>query len=225
MMRQIFSISERSGLQVGQFSSRTLLLWSHSVVIAVVCDFALSCWNIKFKFKILMLAYRTASGSAPSFLHSLMKIYIPSWSLRSASERHLVVPSQRGTKSRSRTFSFTGPGWWNELPTPIRNAESLTIFDWHFWTLFTYFALKSFSWHLQMAQWTVFTDSGFWMYSWAHLVMSVTESCRWLMQCRLRAQRQWASNKEWDVSSFSESFDAVMHCRWCCWSLESLVGS
>ncbi len=45
--------------------------------------------------------------------------------LRSASEQRLVVPSQRGTKSRSRTFSFTVPGWWNEHSTPIRNAEFL----------------------------------------------------------------------------------------------------
>ncbi len=30
-----------------------------------------------------------------------------------------VVPSQRGSKSLSRTFSFTIPGWWNNLPTPI----------------------------------------------------------------------------------------------------------
>ncbi len=40
----------------------------------------------------------------------------------------LVVPSQRGSKSLSRTFSFTVPGWWNDLPTPIRNAGSLSIF-------------------------------------------------------------------------------------------------
>ncbi len=73
----------------------------------------------RIKFKTLMLAYRTATGSAPSYFHSLMRIYIPSRSLRSASERRLVVPSQRGTKSLSRTFSFTVPGWWNELPTPI----------------------------------------------------------------------------------------------------------
>ncbi len=61
-------------------------------------------------------------------LHSLLRIYIPSRSLRSASERRLVVPSQRGSKSLSRTFSFTVPGWWNNLPTPIRNAGSLSIF-------------------------------------------------------------------------------------------------
>ncbi len=85
----------------------------------------------RIKFKTLMLAYRTATGSAPACFHSLMTIYIPSRSLRSASERSLVVPSQRGTKSLSRTFSFTVPGWWNELPTPIRIAESLTIFKRH----------------------------------------------------------------------------------------------
>ncbi len=82
----------------------------------------------RIKFKTLMLAYRTTTGSAPSYLHSLLRIYIPSRSLRSASERRLVVPSQRGSKSLSRTFSFTIPGWWNNLPTPIRNAGSLSIF-------------------------------------------------------------------------------------------------
>ncbi len=82
----------------------------------------------RIKFKTLMLAYRTATGSAPAYFYSLLRIYIPSRSLRSASERCLVVPSQRGSKSLSRTFSFTVPGWWNDLPTPIRNADSLTIF-------------------------------------------------------------------------------------------------
>ncbi len=82
----------------------------------------------RIKFKTLMLAYRTTTGSAPAYFHSLMTIYIPSRSLRSASERRLVVSSQRGSKSLSRTFSFTTPGWWNDLPTPIQNAGSLSIF-------------------------------------------------------------------------------------------------
>ncbi len=50
-----------------------------------------------------------ATASAPAYFHSLMAMYIPSRSLRSASERRLVVPSQRGSKSLSRTFSFTVP--------------------------------------------------------------------------------------------------------------------
>ncbi len=65
-----------------------------------------------------MLAYRTTTGSAPTYFHSLFRIYIPSRSLRSASERRLVVPSQRGSKSLSRKFSFTVPGRWNDLPPP-----------------------------------------------------------------------------------------------------------
>ncbi len=43
----------------------------------------------RIKFKTLMLAYRTTTGSAPSYFHSLLRIYIPSRSLRSASERPL----------------------------------------------------------------------------------------------------------------------------------------
>ncbi len=82
----------------------------------------------RIQFKTLMLAYRTTTGSAPTYFHSLLRIYIPSRSLRSASERRLVVPSQRGSKSLPRTFSFTVPGWWNDLPTPIRNAGSLSNF-------------------------------------------------------------------------------------------------
>ncbi len=61
----------------------------------------------------------------------------------------------------------------------------------HIWLPFC--TISSFSWHLQM--WIVFTDGGFWKHSWAHLVMSMTESCRWVMQCRLRTQRKRASNK------------------------------
>ncbi len=49
-------------------------------------------------------------------------------SLRSASEQRLVVPSQRGTKSLPRIFSWTVPSWWNDLPISIQTAERLTIF-------------------------------------------------------------------------------------------------
>ncbi len=38
----------------------------------------------RIKFKTLMLAFRIATGSAPAYFHSLMTIYIPSRSLRSA---------------------------------------------------------------------------------------------------------------------------------------------
>ncbi len=47
MMRQMFSMGERSGLQAGHFSTRILLLRSHDVVIDAVCGLALSCWKCK----------------------------------------------------------------------------------------------------------------------------------------------------------------------------------
>ncbi len=77
----------------------------------------------RIKFKALMFAYRTTSGSAPLYLNSLLQTYMPSRSLHSAS-----VPSQRVTKSLSQTFSLTVPVWCNALPNSIRAAESLPIF-------------------------------------------------------------------------------------------------
>ncbi len=44
----------------------------------------------RIQFKTLKVAYRTTTGSAPTYFHSLLQIYIPSRSLRSASERRLV---------------------------------------------------------------------------------------------------------------------------------------
>ncbi len=82
----------------------------------------------RIKFKALMFAFKTNSGSAPLYLNSLLQTYMPFRSLCSASERRITVPSQRGTKSLSQTFSLTVPIWWNDLPNSIRAAESLPIF-------------------------------------------------------------------------------------------------
>ncbi len=84
-------------------------------------------------------------------------------------------------------------------------------------------SVNPFCRHLQMARCIVFTDSGFWKYSWAHLVMSTTESCRWVMQGledHSHPTKAFCLVPYRDFSSFSESFDDVMHCRW--WNLQSL---
>ncbi|CAM4575233.1 unnamed protein product [Leuciscus chuanchicus] len=41
----------------------------------------------RIKFKALTLAYRTITGSAPSYFHSLLRVYIPTRHLRSVNER------------------------------------------------------------------------------------------------------------------------------------------
>ncbi len=73
----------------------------------------------RIKFKALMFAYKTTTGSAPLYLNSLLQTYVPSRSLRSASESHFIVPSRRGTKSLSQTFKLNVPSWWNDLPNSI----------------------------------------------------------------------------------------------------------
>ncbi len=67
-------------------------------------------------------------GSAPLYLNSLLQTYVPPRSLCSASKWRIIVPSQRGKKSLSQTFSLTVPIWWIDLPNSIRAAESLSIF-------------------------------------------------------------------------------------------------
>ncbi len=102
-----------------------------------IAHVAVTVRHIQWKYKVLtnkkiILANKLKDFHScmhyPTFAKNHTWFYIPSWFLRSASERHLMVPSQRGSKSLSRTFSFTVPGWWNDLPTPIRNAGSLSIY-------------------------------------------------------------------------------------------------
>ncbi len=91
------------------------------------------------QFKTVLLAYRTTTGSAPTYFHSLLRIYIPSRSLRSASERRLVAPSQRGSKSLSRSevcfqkfgktvFSLRASNYCNCLPAELRESTSYLSF-------------------------------------------------------------------------------------------------
>ncbi len=83
----------------------------------------------RIKFKVLMFAYKTTTGAAaPIYLNFLVQTYAPSRNLRSASERRLVVPSQRGYQITLTDLSWTVPSWWNDLPISIRTAESLAIF-------------------------------------------------------------------------------------------------
>ncbi len=82
----------------------------------------------RIQFKTLMLAYRTTTGSAPTYFHSLLRIYIPSRSLRSASERRLVGTITERLKITLQNILFHR-SWLVEWTSPrIRTAGSLSIF-------------------------------------------------------------------------------------------------
>uniref|UniRef100_A0AAQ6IJR8 Reverse transcriptase domain-containing protein n=1 Tax=Anabas testudineus TaxID=64144 RepID=A0AAQ6IJR8_ANATE len=81
----------------------------------------------RIRFKALSLAYRVVNSTAPSYLNSIVQVYIPSRPLRSTRERHLVVPAPH-SRHQGKLFSSVIPRWWNELPISARSATSLAIF-------------------------------------------------------------------------------------------------
>jgi len=63
------------------------------------------------------------------------------------------------------------------------------------------------------------SQTDFWKCFWTHAVISMTESCLFLMQCCLRIMAMQycysaMSPAHIDVSRFTESFGDYMYCRW-----------
>lgn len=79
-------------------------------------------------------------------------------------------------------------------------------------------------WHNELCSRTKLSGN---VADWLHTVISMTESCMFLMQCCWRVRNSQASNTDFwpwpladrDFPRFSESFD-IMHCRW--WDVKSL---
>ncbi len=169
LMIKMFSIGERSGLQAGQFSTRTLLLWSHAVVIAAVCGFALSCWNTQG----LPWNRRHLEGSICCFKTF---IYLSAFIVPSKTCK-LSIPYALMHPHTIRDAGFWTECWWHAgrspsslarrtrrlwFPTRMSNLDSsdhrilfhfeTVNFKWalahrtrrRFWTMFTYGLL--FAW-------------------------------------------------------------------------------
>ncbi len=104
----------------------------------------------------------------------------------------------------SKTFiyisAFIVPSKTCKLPIPYALMHTHTIRELLNWTL-----IKAFSSKVQKS-------SGFWNYSWAHLVMSDR-----IIPMSSEGPKSFTHR---DVSSLCESFDNVMHCVW--WDLQSL---
>ncbi len=192
----MFSVGDRSALQAGQCSTWTLLLRSHAVVIAAVCVFALSCWNTQ-GLPWNRCRLEGSICCSKTFIY-LSVFIVPSKTCKLPITYALMHPhtirdtgfwTERWWHSARSPSSLTRRTRRPWFPTRMSNFDSSdhrTLFNFetvhfkwafahrtrrHFWTMFTYgfhSAWKSFSWHLQMAWRIVFTDSGFWKYSWAH---------------------------------------------------------
>ncbi len=103
-MRHTFSIGDRSGLQAGQSSTRTLFLRSQDFVMCAECSFALSCWNMHGRpWKRCLLE--------GSILCSKISMYFSA----------LMVPSQKCKlplpRALTQPHTMTDPGFWLLLVT------------------------------------------------------------------------------------------------------------
>ncbi len=139
----MFSIGERSGLQAGQFSSQTLLLRSHAVVIVAVCGFALSCWNTQgFPWNIRHLEGSICCSKTFIYLSAFIvpskscKLPIP-YALMHLQGGHGglgVSDFQQECQIRTRlTIEH-----FSTLKQSILNEPWPTGHDGAFWTMFTY---------------------------------------------------------------------------------------
>ncbi len=110
----MFSIGERSGLKAGQFSTRTLLLRSHAVVIAAVCGFALSCWNT---------CHLEGSICCSKTFIYLSAFIVPSQKCK------LPIPYLLMHPHTIRDVGFWTERWWH----PGKPPYSLAWRTWHPW--------------------------------------------------------------------------------------------
>ena len=83
--------------------------------------------RMRINFKILVITFKCLRGNGPSYLSALLHHYTPERALRSAGDSCLKMGSSR-TKFGERAFCSTGPKLWNELPTTLRNEQSLIKF-------------------------------------------------------------------------------------------------
>ena len=83
--------------------------------------------SVSIQFKLAVLAFRFFDNSLPVYLSRTLSLYQPSRTLRSSSERLLIVPSTSLKSTACRSFSSSVPRVWNSLPAHLRNISSISL--------------------------------------------------------------------------------------------------
>ena len=86
---------------------------------------------VKFRidFKILLTAFKSVNGLAPSYLAELVQRHNPTRVLRSADLSLLTPTATAQLKTRGdRAFAVAAPRLWNDLPLHVRSAQSIQVF-------------------------------------------------------------------------------------------------
>ena len=82
----------------------------------------------RIQYKIACIVYRCLNGTAPIYLSELVTNYKPLMSLRSAADQTKLKPFRTKLKAGEKSFAFSGPETWNELPQTLRESKSIEIF-------------------------------------------------------------------------------------------------
>ena len=79
--------------------------------------------------KISSLCYDVVSDTATLYLSDLLRLYVPSGSLRSSADTHFFQIPKRKEKFQGQfAFSHFGPVTWNKLPYSVRHAQTQSHF-------------------------------------------------------------------------------------------------
>ena len=112
------------------FASKVVLsksLFDH----ATPCLFELHWLPVEFRvdFKIALLTFKCLYGLAPLYLSNLIEWYKPGRpNMRSADKFLLKVKKTKFVTLGERSFSFSSPKVWNELPMYIRCETKIDVF-------------------------------------------------------------------------------------------------
>ena len=84
----------------------------------------------RIQYKISAFCFNSLSGKSPSpLLSDLIQPYTQTRKCRSASDTRAFVISRVNTKLfGERSFSYTGPSVWNNLPRSVRHSDSSSSF-------------------------------------------------------------------------------------------------
>ncbi len=109
--RLIFKTRKRT--HVSSISAKVHWLW-----IAERIDSKTSCW-----------CNDVVPETAPPYLSYLLRLYVPSRSLRSSADtRTFRIPNQKKQFQGQHAFSHLGPVTWNKLSCSVRHAQTQTQF-------------------------------------------------------------------------------------------------
>ena len=82
----------------------------------------------RIKYKILLLTFQCLSGTAPSYLQELIRLYTPARNLRSSSKSILISPSVKTHFYGGRSFQSAAADLWNNLPESVKSVNTTEIF-------------------------------------------------------------------------------------------------